>query len=116
MTREPLRIQINAVQFLQIRWIYENMQVGDDLLIEAISELDGPNWKLIRTGGIPGRGTNPETCLHNIMLQVSTPFDTVRYNVCASCDSTLDPEFVKEKNYQHDIGYGVWVHVPARRN
>lgn len=60
--------------------------------------------------------TNPETCLHNIVLQVgiTDPFDTSV--ICGSCDSTISAEFGSKKNYKYDDVYEVWVHVPVKRD
>jgi hypothetical protein len=60
--------------------------------------------------------TNPETCLHNIVLQVGTtdPFDTSV--ICGSCDSTISAEFAREKNYKYADVYEVWVHVLGKRD
>jgi hypothetical protein len=56
---------------------------------------------------------NPETCWHNIIQQVDIPNSGGTYLLfCVSCDSTLDYQFYKDRDYAYDIDHNVWVKQP----
>lgn len=51
--------------------------------------------------------TNPDTCLHRVIKLAPELFSYLV--ICVSCDSTIDHEWAREFNWEHDLNTDSWI-------
>lgn len=67
------------------------------------------------SGTYPWSAANPDTCQHRVLqhfLTKSFAYGTM----CVSCDATIDPTFLEEREgrYEYDIDNNVWIYYGPR--
>lgn len=53
-------------------------------------------------------GANPDTCQHRIITRIGDR-EEIPLGLCLSCDSTLDPEWIRQNHWEYDHKYKNWV-------